>query len=157
MIIAKSVLAEHLGITRGRVSQLVAEGLPTMPDGQLDASAAAAWVLATLRGPQAGPTRDAARVLMAQACAWTVAASIVGRTPVAAVLAAAHAGLHRDQAEKLANLTMLFAAVAINDDMAEVGLPEVALPHPTEWPARIAWETLFDETGAARPEAAALA
>jgi hypothetical protein len=29
-------------------------------------------------------------------------------------------------------------------------MPEMLLPHPTDWPARINWPGLFDEAGAAR-------
>ena len=64
MITSKSVFAARLGVTKGRISQLVAEGLPTRPDGQLDAAVAASWVLANLLGPQADATRDAARQII---------------------------------------------------------------------------------------------
>jgi len=96
-------------------------------------------------------------VLIAEAYAWNVMADVVARIPEAVALASPHLGLTRVQTERLANLAMVFMAVALNDDLAEMGLPEVALPHPTEWPARINWPALFDEAGVARPEAAALA
>src|SRR3954452_8591719 len=43
-ITSKSALAAELGITRGRVSQYVAAGLPVRSDGRLDREEAIQWV-----------------------------------------------------------------------------------------------------------------
>lgn len=43
-IITKAVLAERLGVSRARVSQMVARGLPVREDGKVDLEQAAAWV-----------------------------------------------------------------------------------------------------------------
>ena len=40
----KSALASELGITRGRVSQYVSAGMPTLADGKLDREAALRWI-----------------------------------------------------------------------------------------------------------------
>jgi hypothetical protein len=45
VLITKSELAEELGISRGRVSQLIARGLPVDPGGKVDLELAAYWVL----------------------------------------------------------------------------------------------------------------
>ena len=39
-VTTKSALASELGITRGRVSQYVSAGMPTLADGKLDREAA---------------------------------------------------------------------------------------------------------------------
>jgi hypothetical protein len=43
-VTSKSALAAELGITRGRVSQYVAAGMPVRLDGKLDREAAIRWV-----------------------------------------------------------------------------------------------------------------
>lgn len=43
-VITKSQLADHLGITRGRVSQYLKMGLPVRTDGRVDLSAALNWI-----------------------------------------------------------------------------------------------------------------
>ena len=43
-VTTKSALASELGITRGRVSQYVSAGMPTLADGKLDREAALRWI-----------------------------------------------------------------------------------------------------------------
>ena len=43
-VTTKSALARELGITRGRVSQYVSAGMPTLEDGRLDREAALRWI-----------------------------------------------------------------------------------------------------------------
>src|SRR4051812_3452793 len=43
-VTTKSALAAELGITKGRVSQYVAAGMPVRSDGKLDRGAAIRWV-----------------------------------------------------------------------------------------------------------------
>ena len=43
-VTTKSALAAELGITRGRVSQYVSAGMPTLEDGKLDREAALRWI-----------------------------------------------------------------------------------------------------------------
>src|SRR3954447_15566816 len=43
-VTSKSALATELGITRGRVSQYVSAGMPTLADGKLDREAALRWI-----------------------------------------------------------------------------------------------------------------
>src|SRR4051795_2696727 len=43
-VTSKSALAAELGITRGRVSQYVSAGMPTLADGKLDREAALRWI-----------------------------------------------------------------------------------------------------------------
>ena len=41
---SKSVFAARVGLTRGRISQLIAEGLPVRADGRIDVDAGLAWI-----------------------------------------------------------------------------------------------------------------
>ena len=43
-VTSKPALAAELGITRGRVSQYVSAGMPTLADGKLDREAALRWI-----------------------------------------------------------------------------------------------------------------
>lgn len=40
----KTAFAARVGLTKGRISQLVAEGLPVRPDGQIDVAVGLAWI-----------------------------------------------------------------------------------------------------------------
>lgn len=40
----KAEFAERVGLTRGRISQLIAEGLPVHPDDRIDVDAGLAWM-----------------------------------------------------------------------------------------------------------------
>lgn len=40
----KTAFAARVGLTKGRISQLVAEGLPVRPDGQIDVEVGLAWI-----------------------------------------------------------------------------------------------------------------
>ena len=41
---SKSAFAARVGLTRGRISQLIAEGLPVRADGRIDVEAGLAWI-----------------------------------------------------------------------------------------------------------------
>lgn len=43
-ITTKAALARELGLTRGRISQYIASGMPVLPDGRVDVSEAKRWV-----------------------------------------------------------------------------------------------------------------
>jgi len=40
----KTAFAARVGLTKGRISQLVADGLPVRPDGQIDVAVGLAWI-----------------------------------------------------------------------------------------------------------------
>ena len=40
----KTAFATRVGLTKGRISQLVADGLPVLPDGQIDVAEGLAWI-----------------------------------------------------------------------------------------------------------------
>ena len=40
----KTTFAARVGLTKGRISQLVAEGLPVRDDGQIDVAEGLAWI-----------------------------------------------------------------------------------------------------------------
>jgi hypothetical protein len=44
----KTAFAERVGLTKGRISQLVAEGLPVRADGQIDVAEGLAWIESNL-------------------------------------------------------------------------------------------------------------
>lgn len=45
----KTAFAGHIGVTAGRVSQMISEGLPVLPNGKLPLDAAEAWYRANVR------------------------------------------------------------------------------------------------------------
>jgi hypothetical protein len=49
--VSKTQLATILGVTKGRVSQMLALGLPVDPDGRVDLAAARRWVDANIARP----------------------------------------------------------------------------------------------------------
>jgi hypothetical protein len=48
VLVTKSELAQELGVSRGRISQLVARGLPIEPRGRVNLELACYWVLSHL-------------------------------------------------------------------------------------------------------------
>ena len=44
MVVTKSQLADHLGVSRARVSQYIKMGMPEMADGRIHFEAALFWV-----------------------------------------------------------------------------------------------------------------
>jgi transcriptional regulator with XRE-family HTH domain len=147
LTLSKSELAERLGLTKGRVSQLLADGLPVEPDGVVDAVEAARWVLDNLYSMKAAPTRQAARELMTLAHTWNALAYAAAEIPPAVVLAAAELGLTREAAERLANLTLLIWASGPNELLAETGAPELLLPFPEDWRRLVNWPAMFGPDG----------
>ena len=61
----KTAFAARVGLTKGRISQLVAEGLPVRTDGRIDVAVGLSWIEENLdparrnRGGAAVPTRTA--------------------------------------------------------------------------------------------------
>ena len=59
----KTAFAARVGLTKGRISQLVAEGLPVRADGRIDVAVGLAWIEDNLdparrnKGGAASPTR----------------------------------------------------------------------------------------------------
>jgi hypothetical protein len=48
VLVTKSELAQELGVSRGRVSQLITRGLPVEPGGRVNLELACYWVLGHL-------------------------------------------------------------------------------------------------------------
>ena len=46
--LTKKAFADRLGVTAGRVSQMIAQGLPVLPNGRVNVEAAEAWVSANV-------------------------------------------------------------------------------------------------------------
>jgi hypothetical protein len=148
--LSKSELALRLGLTKGRVSQLIGQGLPVEPDDRVDAIEAARWVLDNLYSMKAAPTRQAAWALMIQAHTWNALAWAAAEIPPAVVLAGAELGLTRAQAEQLGSLALLFWASGPNELLEEIGAPELLLPHPEAWRRWVNWPAMFDDDGMSR-------
>ena len=148
MRLTKTQLADQLGLTKTRISQLLRQGLPEHDDGTVDALAAAGWVRDTLTGPNAGETREAARRLVMAVAVLDGMAELLRRLPFAVVAAAAEEGLSRAKAERLANLALLFMAMDAEGMMNGTGLPGPTVPHPAAWTAGIRWEAMFGPDGA---------
>jgi hypothetical protein len=146
--LTKSELAERLGLTKGRVSQLVAQGLPVEPDDRVDAVEAARWVLDNLYSMKAAPTRQAARELMTLAHTWNALAYAAAEIPPSVVLAAAELGLTREAAERLAGLALLFWVTEPNSLLEEIGAPGLLLPLPEDWRRWVNWPAMFGSDGA---------
>lgn len=117
-ITSKAVLADELGVTRGRISQYIRDGLPVRPDGKLNREQALNWIDANCRAPQHGDDRGANR-----------ARSLVGEMkrrearrqppPKSSDNAAATVDLaHRIAAELIARSGRIAGTVAV-----ELGLP----------------------------------
>jgi hypothetical protein len=68
MVISKTALAARLHVSCARVSQFVAMGMPTLPDGRVDLLDAADWVACTIDPGVAAPSRAvrAAKSILAQ-------------------------------------------------------------------------------------------
>src|SRR3712207_2025683 len=47
-IVSKAEFSRRMGVSKARVSQYCAEGMPTLPDGKLDFAAAQTWVMANV-------------------------------------------------------------------------------------------------------------
>lgn len=45
---SKKGFAEHVGVTQGRISQLIAQGLPVEPSGRIDVTRGVAWLRANI-------------------------------------------------------------------------------------------------------------
>ena len=43
-VVTKAAFAERVGLTRGRISQLIAQGLPVLPDGRIEVEAGLRWM-----------------------------------------------------------------------------------------------------------------
>jgi hypothetical protein len=104
--------------------------------------------LANLFDPKAEPTRRAAWALMIQAHTWNALAYSAAEIPPAVTLAAAEAGATRAEAERPANLALLFWAVEPNNLLGENGMPELLLPPPEVWGREVKWAALFNPDGA---------
>src|SRR5437764_14732997 len=46
--VTKAAFAERVGLTRGRISQLIAQGLPVLADGRIEVEAGLRWMEETL-------------------------------------------------------------------------------------------------------------
>ena len=47
-VLTKAALAKELEVTRGRISQLIGQGMPVRPDGRIDLEDACRWIVGHL-------------------------------------------------------------------------------------------------------------
>lgn len=148
MRMSKVELARRLGVTKGRVSQLVAEGLPVLPDGAVEPMAAASWVLANLVDRKAAETRGAARELLGVAMTTAGAMVAIQEVPLAVATAAADMGLSRPVAERLAAVAHALVGLAASEELERAGALPPATQTQAAWAAAINWPRFFGADGA---------
>lgn len=170
MTVKKAELARIIGVSKGRVTQYLARGLPEEPDGSIDLDRAKAWIAENV-----DPGRRAAR----HVSSFVAPAPALGRlaeapaadarqdaalgfrlgvlaaltdAPIAVALAVAEAGEGRGLAEMIAERSQVHLWGLLNEAGASAGLlPLGGDPHAMEaldgWRERLAWGELFDAEG----------
>jgi hypothetical protein len=135
--VSKSELAEELGLSAGRISQMIATGLPVLPDGALDLAEAAQWVLRNLRDPKAAPTREAAADALRSALggadlrrAIRAAAEVVAASTAAVARAN---GMPEAEAAALADAALARGLPALNMILAHDSATPLPPPPPGCW------------------------
>jgi len=135
--VSKGELAAELGLSAGRISQMIATGLPIRPDGAVDLAAACMWALRHLQDAKAHRTREAAAdglrsALMAaedrrrvRAAAEIVAAS--------ASTVAAESGMPATEADRLADAALVAALPALNVLLRHDCAMPLPPPPPGAW------------------------
>jgi hypothetical protein len=133
-------LAAALSISERRVAAIRAEGkLPMTSSGErIDTRAMlqAGW-LASLSGGGGGGDKGAEEAFRHAVAAILKCAA--AELPIAVALAAGETGLQRADVERLANMTLLLWATIMNELGEAAGLPEIELPDPGGWQAKINW------------------
>jgi hypothetical protein len=155
--VSKSELAEELGLSAGRISQMIATGLPVLPCGRIDLADAAQWVLRNLRDPKAAPTREAAADALRSALGGAdlrrgirAAAEVLAASTAAAARAN---GMPEAEAAALADAALVAALPSLNAILQHDCAPPLPAPPPGAWrraavlPPEDAAGLLYDVTG----------
>jgi hypothetical protein len=137
VLVTKGLLAADLCLSRGAISQYLAQGMPQGPGGMLDYTSAVAWMLANLDATKARRTRAEAssmrRFLNSQADIYATARAGIEAGAAAAYAAALAAGLPEEAAAHLADDAAARAVVAINRRLADDGNEPLPVPPPDLW------------------------
>ena len=148
----KQAFASRMGLSPGRLSQLIAGGMPTRADNRVDVFQAAAWIRDNTDLKNGRATVERAREAVALAMVAGAAGYAVHEAPVMAMIAAAEAGVPREQAERLADLLVLLLASAVTEELARAGVSNAEqafqVPHPEAWRKNVNWPNLYDAAGA---------
>lgn len=126
-VLRKSMMAEVLGVSRGRLSQYIKAGLPVEPNGTIDEAKARRWIadnVDPVRSFAARQTRDASdRKVLAPEKVLTAEWFIVHAQRFTFLIARDH-GLSLDLARDIASYVCLTLWVFTEQ---ELGLPEDSL------------------------------
>lgn len=160
--ISKRGFAEHIGVTPGRVSQMIGDGLPVEPNGRIEIAKGKAWVDANvdpnrprvkLNGgtlfDTSKQTRDAAEARIAHMKAERLADNLIVRTieTRARVERDAWIGWVNRTAPEIARLANADVAIVVSvldrmvrEQLATLAATPLGLPAATDEPAPIASE-----------------
>lgn len=58
--LTKSAFAKRHGLTNGRISQMIGQGMPTLPNGRVEVEAADAWISANINRRSSSAKQEAA-------------------------------------------------------------------------------------------------
>ncbi len=156
-IITKAELAAELRVTKSRVSQYVAAGLPVEPDGKLDRLSALAWISNNQRSGR-DHSKGAARartigpvptrmVHLDQRTVRFVLSKIFAADRFYAAHAAVDTGVSLKQAYALSEEMHLGLVDAANDILDRAGLDRSSMPADDGEACLPDWSTLSDRTG----------
>lgn len=151
----KTAFATRLGISPGRLSQMISSGFPVTAGGKVDVMAGAGWIVSNLNTLRHGAETVArAKEAQAHALAAGGAEFAVSEAPVAVVLAAADLGVPRELAEKLADHTLALLAHSVVGELEAADIPNIrqafGVPHPRNWRKGLNWPGLYDGDGQSR-------
>ncbi|HYE70104.1 MAG TPA: hypothetical protein VD932_01100 [Aquabacterium sp.] len=147
----KQSFASRMGLSPGRLSQMVAAGMPVREDGLIDVLDASAWIRDTVDIRNGRATVERAREVAVHGMVAKAAGYAVHEAPIWAAIAAAEAGVPRAQAERLADVLVVLLAKAVEEELTRAGVPNVEqafkVPHPDAWRRNVNWPGIYDTAG----------
>jgi hypothetical protein len=158
--LSKAELARGLGVSKARISQYAALGMPFLPSGRITRADAERWLAANLdqsrvrfRSDQAPAASDALAADGAVGYVAAALAAIYAAGPLA-VLAVAEAGGTREVAERAAAVMQATIWEAMNQSAAAAGVTldgdgiAASLPRLDAAMQGVNWATAFTPDGA---------
>jgi hypothetical protein len=137
VLVTKGELAGDLILSRGAISQYLAQGMPEGPGGMVDYTSAVTWILDNLDSTKARRTRaeaeDMRRYLNHQADTYATARVAIEAGAAAAYAAALAAGLPEEAAAHLADDAAARAAPLVNTRLIDDGNEPLPSPPPGCW------------------------
>lgn len=140
VLVTKAALAGDLILSRGAISQYLAQGMPEGPGGMVDYTSAVTWMLANLDSTKARRTRAEAtamrRYLNHLADTYATARAAIEAAAAAAYAAALAAGLPEEAAADLAEDAAARAVPLVNVRLLDDGNEPLPAPPPDLWKRR---------------------